>query len=431
MTQTLQAEHPPDICLMLRVARRAALARLEGDPVAAPARGARRDRARRDRRRRSPTWKCCGSKPACVPPRPTPPPTSSRPPRGAQPTLLAEKAERYHAAVRRLRHAVDRRVRDADRSRPRDAAARRAATGPWRRSHTPCARGARASTCSRTRTNSDGVLSATEVVARAAEAGVELLALSDHDTIAGVAEAVAAGERDGVRIVPAVEISAVDDGAPTPRELHILGYGIDYTGPPMTASLEEFLADREKRTLRMRDGLREVGFDLDEAEIDERIAAGKPIGRPHLAGAVLRAPANAAAPGGRAHRRCRLADPRLPDRGQAGVPAARDADGRARRSRRSTRPAGWRSGRTRSGTSRTPTKCSSTPRALPRSGDRRRRGLLHHPRRASDAAAGGPRRGARHADDGLGRLPRAGEPPVPQLHGVRDLRHRAEPRTYF
>ncbi len=142
-------------------------------------------------------------------------------------------------------------------------------------------------------THSDGVLSAEDVVKSAAEAGVELLALSDHDTISGVAEAVATGERVGVEVVPAVEISAVDDGAASARELHILGYRIDYTGPPMTASLEEFLADREKRTLRMRDGLREVGFDLDEAEIQERIAAGKPIGRPHLAGAVLRAEANA------------------------------------------------------------------------------------------------------------------------------------------
>jgi predicted metal-dependent phosphoesterase TrpH len=142
-------------------------------------------------------------------------------------------------------------------------------------------------------TNSDGVLSAADVVARAAEAGVELLALSDHDTIAGVAEAVAAGEEHGVKIVPAVEISAVDAGASQPRELHILGYDIDYTGAVMTRALDEFLADREKRTLRMRDALRVVGFDLDEAEIEERIAAGKPIGRPHLAGAVLRAPANA------------------------------------------------------------------------------------------------------------------------------------------
>ena len=142
-------------------------------------------------------------------------------------------------------------------------------------------------------THSDGALPAAEVVQRAAEAGVELLALSDHDTISGVAEAIEAGKRFGVRIVPAVEISAVDDGAPVGRELHILGYDIDHTGPPMTDSLVGFLADREQRTLRMRDGLREAGLQLDETELDERIAQGKPIGRPHLAGAVLNAPANA------------------------------------------------------------------------------------------------------------------------------------------
>ncbi len=142
-------------------------------------------------------------------------------------------------------------------------------------------------------THSDGALPAAEVVQLAAQAGVELLALSDHDTISGVAEAVEAGKRFGVRIVPAVEISAVDDGAPVGRELHILGYDIDHTGPPMTDSLVGFLADREQRTLRMRDGLREAGLQLDETELDERIAQGKPIGRPHLAGAVLNAPANA------------------------------------------------------------------------------------------------------------------------------------------
>jgi hypothetical protein len=142
-------------------------------------------------------------------------------------------------------------------------------------------------------THSDGVLPAAEVVQRAAAAGVELLALSDHDTISGVSEAIAEGERVGVRVVPAVEISAVDVDSTLPRELHILGYCIDYTGEVMTKRLTAFLADREKRTLRMRDGLREIGFDLDEAELDARIAEGKPIGRPHLAGAVLRAPANA------------------------------------------------------------------------------------------------------------------------------------------
>jgi hypothetical protein len=142
-------------------------------------------------------------------------------------------------------------------------------------------------------THSDGELPAAEVVALAAAAGVELLALSDHDTISGVSEALDAGREHGIGIVPAVEISAVDDGAASPRELHILGYNIDHTGPPLTTRLEHFLGDREKRTLRMADALKELGLELDEAELQARTAAGKPIGRPHVAQAVLGAPANA------------------------------------------------------------------------------------------------------------------------------------------
>src|SRR6202453_1265922 len=143
-------------------------------------------------------------------------------------------------------------------------------------------------------THSDGALEPAEVVERAARAGVELLALSDHDTVSGVAEALRAGERYGVRVVPAVEISAIDADGETPRELHILGYDIDHTDPALTARLAEFLADREQRTLRMAAALEELGFELDRAQLQERGAAGKPIGRPHLAEAVLTAPANAA-----------------------------------------------------------------------------------------------------------------------------------------
>jgi predicted metal-dependent phosphoesterase TrpH len=154
-------------------------------------------------------------------------------------------------------------------------------------------------------THSDGALSATEVVQRAAEAGVELLALSDHDTVSGVSEAIAAGQGLGVRVVSAVEISAVDEHSPVPRELHILGYNIDHTGPVLTEKLAEFLADREHRTLRMAAALKELGFELDEDQLNARVAAGKPIGRPHLAEAVLSAPANAA----------RLADESIDDVG--------------------------------------------------------------------------------------------------------------------
>jgi 3',5'-nucleoside bisphosphate phosphatase len=113
-------------------------------------------------------------------------------------------------------------------------------------------------------THSDGELPAGEVVAAAAAAGVELLALSDHDTVSGVSEALAAGERSDVAIVPAVEISAIDRGPAAERELHILGYLIDHSGAALAARLAEFLADREQRTLRMAAALRELGFELGD-----------------------------------------------------------------------------------------------------------------------------------------------------------------------
>jgi predicted metal-dependent phosphoesterase TrpH len=145
-------------------------------------------------------------------------------------------------------------------------------------------------------THSDGALAPAEVVRRAAEAGVELLALSDHDTVTGVSEALAAGEREGVRVVTAVEISAVDDGADgagAARELHILGYLIDHEDPLLSRRLTEFLSDREQRTMRMAAALSELGLELDERELAARRHAGQPIGRPHLAAAVLSCPANA------------------------------------------------------------------------------------------------------------------------------------------
>jgi predicted metal-dependent phosphoesterase TrpH len=139
-------------------------------------------------------------------------------------------------------------------------------------------------------TSSDGALPPAEVVERAAQAGVELLALSDHDTVGGVEEAIAAGARAGVRVVPAVEISAID--VDEKRELHILGYLIDHTSDAFQSTLARFLADREQRTLRMAAGLRELGLELDDRELLQRQADGLPIGRPHLAEAVLGHPAN-------------------------------------------------------------------------------------------------------------------------------------------
>jgi predicted metal-dependent phosphoesterase TrpH len=138
--------------------------------------------------------------------------------------------------------------------------------------------------------HSDGELAPAEVVTAAASAGVELFALSDHDTVAGVDEATAAARQTGIRLVPAVEISALDElGA----DLHILGYLVDTSDRKLIERLAEFRADRERRTEAMTATLRELGFDLDERLLERRVLAGKPIGRPHIAEAVVAHPANA------------------------------------------------------------------------------------------------------------------------------------------
>jgi 3',5'-nucleoside bisphosphate phosphatase len=139
--------------------------------------------------------------------------------------------------------------------------------------------------------HSDGELAAAQVVENAASAGVRLLALSDHDTVDGVDEALAAGALHGVRVVPATEISAVDGPY---EDLHVLGYGIDHRSGLLNERLLDARGDRERRAGAMAKRLGELGFEVDPAPIEARKAAGKPVGRPHLAAAVLAHPANAA-----------------------------------------------------------------------------------------------------------------------------------------
>jgi 3',5'-nucleoside bisphosphate phosphatase len=139
--------------------------------------------------------------------------------------------------------------------------------------------------------HSDGALTPAEVVGAATVAGVQLLALSDHDTVDGVEEALAAGAREGVRVVPAVEISSIDhDG----RDQHILGYLVDCGDPVLVDRLADYRADRRDRAAAMAQALRELGLELDEASLQRRAEEGKSIGRPHLARAVVKVKANAA-----------------------------------------------------------------------------------------------------------------------------------------
>jgi 3',5'-nucleoside bisphosphate phosphatase len=138
--------------------------------------------------------------------------------------------------------------------------------------------------------HSDGALAPREVVAAAADAGVELLALTDHDTVDGVQEAAGAANELGMRLASGVEISAIDEGR---RDLHVLGYLIDDRDPGLGERLGGYRADRRQRATAMADALRELGFELDDAALARREAQGKSIGRPHLAEAVVSHPANA------------------------------------------------------------------------------------------------------------------------------------------
>ena len=137
---------------------------------------------------------------------------------------------------------------------------------------------------------SDGALPPAEVVANAAAAGIRVLALTDHDTVDGIDEALAAAAAHGVTIVPAVEISAVHGRY---EDLHVLGYGIDHRDPLLLERLRDARADRERRAERMAEQLRALGWEVDDALLAALREAGKPIGRPHLSQAVLTHPANA------------------------------------------------------------------------------------------------------------------------------------------
>jgi len=138
-------------------------------------------------------------------------------------------------------------------------------------------------------THSDGELSPAAVVNAAEQAGVELLALTDHDSVAGVGEAADAAAGRGLRLVSGVEISVLD---PVARDLHVCGYLIDPTDAALEAQLADSRGDRERRAKRMIAALEQDGWVVDHQRLDARQAAGGTLGRPHLAQAVVAHPDN-------------------------------------------------------------------------------------------------------------------------------------------
>ncbi len=124
---------------------------------------------------------------------------------------------------------------------------------------------------------SDGSMTPTELVAHAAERGLKAIALSDHDTVSGIDEAIEAGKQYGVEVVPAIEFSVQ-----SATETHILGFYIDHKSDVIKNALENINKVRYKRTVNTCNNLRALGFDVT-MEDAFAIAPSGLIGRAHFA----------------------------------------------------------------------------------------------------------------------------------------------------
>lgn len=129
---------------------------------------------------------------------------------------------------------------------------------------------------------SDGTQSPAEVVSAAAEAGLDVVALTDHDTTAGWDEAAAAAEHHGIALVRGIEISCQHKGI----SIHLLGYLPDPVAPGLLQELERSRESRQTRAQRIVDLLaRDLPLHWDD--VLEQIDPGATIGRPHIADALV------------------------------------------------------------------------------------------------------------------------------------------------
>ncbi|MCM1043426.1 MAG: PHP domain-containing protein [Corallococcus sp.] len=123
---------------------------------------------------------------------------------------------------------------------------------------------------------SDGILSPAQIVRRAKEKHLDCIALTDHDTVSGVVDAVAEGDRSGVKVIIGIEISTVSDG----MEVHILGYGMDISADGFAAEICRLADLRNRRNVLLAEKLRQHGMEIDLSSLEKE---GKSVGRPDIA----------------------------------------------------------------------------------------------------------------------------------------------------
>ncbi|MGD9986729.1 PHP domain-containing protein [Pseudonocardia sp.] len=136
---------------------------------------------------------------------------------------------------------------------------------------------------------SDGTDTPEELVATAAAAGVDVLAITDHDTTGGWDRAAAALPA-GMRLVRGAEFSCVsDDGRGGRVSVHLLGYLFDPAHPAITAEQERLRGERVERLRAMTAKMADAGYPVDTAKVFSFLPAGATAGRPHLARALVAA----------------------------------------------------------------------------------------------------------------------------------------------
>jgi 3',5'-nucleoside bisphosphate phosphatase len=130
-------------------------------------------------------------------------------------------------------------------------------------------------------TASDGRLTPAELVDRAAAAGLKTISVTDHDTIAALDEVTAAAPARGMRVIPGIEITAIDQG----RDVHLLGYFFDPASAPLAALLMSQRALRVMRVREIANALASLNMPIDVERLLVTAAArpGSSIGRPQVA----------------------------------------------------------------------------------------------------------------------------------------------------
>ena len=132
-------------------------------------------------------------------------------------------------------------------------------------------------------TASDGALTPTLVVELAAQSGVEVLGIADHDSTDGIADAQDAAMHLGVQVVPAVEINAEFARS----ELHVLGYYLDPAHERLQETLRSLRDGRLRRAHGMVAALNSMGLGVEWDRVAQLAGAGSAVGRPHVAQAMV------------------------------------------------------------------------------------------------------------------------------------------------